>query len=205
MSLLLLDDKPHSIHWLHQSKTAGHKLVRPWNTLTCLDLDDTVRLTTATFLVTIDPTPHPRAEHYAGNWQCLHYKQYVCLLFISLVIFALILTLENGGNSESCTVTTGNLVPCGVDRTWCNHLPSGIFQHLDLLGSLAEVNHRARLQVWTKITVIVLQCIHKKGLTHKWPTSWAATIIPLKPPVSSMIATLFTFSRRLLTTQAPPT
>lgn len=41
--------------------------------------------------------------------------------------------------------------------------------------------------------------------TYKWPTSCAATIIPLKPPVSSMIATLLTFSSRLLTTQAPPT
>lgn len=30
-------------------------------------------------------------------------------------------------------------------------------------------------------------------------------MIPLKPPVSSMMATLLTFSRRLLTTQAPPT
>lgn len=41
--------------------------------------------------------------------------------------------------------------------------------------------------------------------TYKWPTSWAATMMPLKPPVSSMIATLLTFSKRLLTTQAPPT
>lgn len=41
--------------------------------------------------------------------------------------------------------------------------------------------------------------------THRWPTSWAATMIPEKPPVSSMMATLLTFSRRLLTTQAPPT
>lgn len=41
--------------------------------------------------------------------------------------------------------------------------------------------------------------------TYKWPTSWAATIIPLKPPVSSIIATLLTFSNLLFTTQAPPT
>lgn len=41
--------------------------------------------------------------------------------------------------------------------------------------------------------------------TYKCPTSWAATMMPLKPPVSSMMATLFTFSSRLLTTQAPPT
>lgn len=41
--------------------------------------------------------------------------------------------------------------------------------------------------------------------TYKWPTSWAATIMPLKPPVSSIMATELTFSRRLLTTQAPPT
>lgn len=40
---------------------------------------------------------------------------------------------------------------------------------------------------------------------YKWPTSWAATIIPLKPPVSSIIATLLTFSNLLFTTQAPPT
>jgi hypothetical protein len=30
-------------------------------------------------------------------------------------------------------------------------------------------------------------------------------MIPLNPPVSSMMATLLTFSKRLLTTHAPPT
>jgi len=43
------------------------------------------------------------------------------------------------------------------------------------------------------------------GWTYRWPTSCAATMMPEKPPVSSMIATLLTFSRRLFTTQAPPT
>ena len=42
-------------------------------------------------------------------------------------------------------------------------------------------------------------------MTYRWPTSWAATMIPENPPLSSMMATLFTFSSRLLTTQAPPT
>lgn len=41
--------------------------------------------------------------------------------------------------------------------------------------------------------------------TYKCPTSWAATIIPENPPVSSIMATLLTFSSRLFTTQAPPT
>lgn len=41
--------------------------------------------------------------------------------------------------------------------------------------------------------------------TYKWPTSWAATMIPENPPVSSTMATELTFSKRLFTTQAPPT
>lgn len=41
--------------------------------------------------------------------------------------------------------------------------------------------------------------------TYKWPTSCAATMIPEKPPVSSMMATELTFSNRLFTTHAPPT
>ena len=40
---------------------------------------------------------------------------------------------------------------------------------------------------------------------YKCPSSCAATIIPEKPPVSSTMATLLTFSSLLLTTQAPPT
>ena len=40
---------------------------------------------------------------------------------------------------------------------------------------------------------------------NKWPNSWAATMIPEKPPVSSTMATELTFSSLLLTTQAPPT
>jgi len=39
----------------------------------------------------------------------------------------------------------------------------------------------------------------------KCPSSCAATMIPENPPVSSTMATLFTFSNLLLTTQAPPT
>lgn len=102
--------------------------------------------------------------------------------------------------------TTGNLFQCVSNLTWCNHLPICIFQLQVHLNSLVVVNRHEQLPTWIQSSKLKLFSSWKDFFeTHKWPTSWAATMIPLKPPVSSMMATLLTFSKRLLTTQAPPT
>lgn len=92
-------------------------------------------------------------------------------------------------------------------------LPAALFR-----ARSAEVTRRRRTIVNGTQSVAERNCwanrekIRKLIIFHnfffyayRWPTSCAATMIPLNPPVSSMIATEFTFSRRLFTTQAPPT
>lgn len=92
-------------------------------------------------------------------------------------------------------------------------LPAAFFR-----ARSAEVTRRWRTIVNGAQSIAERNCLADRGKSRKliffhdfffyayrWPTSCAATMIPLNPPVSSMIATEFTFSRRLFTTQAPPT